>query len=33
MPLVPRLAAYTGLFFLLVVLGATDAAPFIYFQF
>jgi alginate O-acetyltransferase complex protein AlgI len=31
--LVPRLVGYAGLFFLLVVLGATDSAPFIYFQF
>jgi D-alanyl-lipoteichoic acid acyltransferase DltB (MBOAT superfamily) len=33
MSLVPRIAGYAALFFLLVVLGATDSAPFIYFQF
>jgi len=33
MSLVPRVASYAGLFLLLVVLGATDSAPFIYFQF
>lgn len=31
--LIPRLASYATLFLLLVILGATDSAPFIYFQF
>jgi alginate O-acetyltransferase complex protein AlgI len=33
MPLLPRILGYTSLLLLLVVLGATDASPFIYFQF
>jgi len=33
MALVPRIAVYAGLLSLLVIFGATDASPFIYFQF
>jgi alginate O-acetyltransferase complex protein AlgI len=33
MSLVPRIIGYASLLWLLVVLGATDASPFIYFQF
>ena len=33
MSLIPRIAVYAGLLLLLVVFGATEASPFIYFQF